>query len=265
MKTKIIMVRHGETEWNVSCRFLGSVDLPLNEKGRRQAGYARVALKDENIDVCWSSPMKRAYETAEIICEGREIEIRTEEGLREINCGKWEGRNGKEVEEIYPGEIALWGNSPADVWIDGGETFMEVSSRIVDTFWKIVRANRGKTILITSHMICLTLLLLNFDDKCINEMWNVKPIGNAALNIVEVSDDNKVDIVAWSDDSFVPEEDKKGSALVAGRNCAEKKTEPEISDSDSKYDAYLEKSNFQTRSMNGYNDAQLRKIQDLRQ
>ena len=62
MKTKVIMVRHGETEWNVLCKFLGSVDLPLNEKGRRQAGYAKEALKEEPIDVIYSSPMKRAYE-----------------------------------------------------------------------------------------------------------------------------------------------------------------------------------------------------------
>ena len=58
MKTKVIMVRHGETEWNVLCKFLGSVDLPLNEKGRRQAGYAKEALKDTPIDVIYSSPMK---------------------------------------------------------------------------------------------------------------------------------------------------------------------------------------------------------------
>ena len=67
MKTKVIMVRHGETEWNVQCRFLGSVDLPLSEKGRRQAGYAREALMKEKIDIIYSRPMKRAYETAEII------------------------------------------------------------------------------------------------------------------------------------------------------------------------------------------------------
>lgn len=69
MKTKVIMVRHGETEWNVLCKFLGRVDMPLNEKGRRQAGYAKDALKDVQIDVAYSSPMKRAFETGEIICE----------------------------------------------------------------------------------------------------------------------------------------------------------------------------------------------------
>ena len=81
-----------------------------------------------------------------------------------------------------------------------------------------MHANRGKTILITAHMICLSLLMIYFDGKEINDMWNVPPLGNAALNILEVDEDDQVEIVAWSDDSFVPEEDKKGSALVAGRN-----------------------------------------------
>lgn len=221
MKTKVIMVRHGETEWNVLCKFLGSVDLPLNEKGRRQAGYAQDVLKDERIDVIYSSPMKRAYETAEIIRGDRTLKIHTDDGLREIGCGKWEGLDGKEVEEQYPGQIALWGSRPEELRIEGGDTFLEVSERIVDTFFRIVEANRGKTILITSHMICLTLLLIYFEGKRINEMWNVKPIGNAALNIVEVEEDNEVRITVWSDDGFVPEEDRKGSVLVAGKNYIE--------------------------------------------
>lgn len=221
MKTKVIMVRHGETEWNVLCKFLGSVDLPLNEKGRRQAGYAREALKDEKIDVIYSSPMKRAWETGEIIRGDRKLEILPDEGLREIGCGKWEGLDGKEVEERYPGQITLWGNRPDECRIEGGDTFREVSDRIVDAFWRIVNANRGKTILITSHMICLTLLMIHFQGKAINDMWDVKPIANGALNIVEVSEEDHVEITAWSDDRFVPEEDKKGSALVAGRNYVE--------------------------------------------
>ena len=222
MKTKVIMVRHGETEWNVLCKFLGSVDMPLNEKGRRQAGYAKEALKDELIDVAYSSPMKRAYETGEIILTGRDMKIITDEGLREIGCGKWEGLNGDELEKLYPGQIYLWGNRPEECRIEEGDTFQEVSDRIVDAFWRIVNANRGKTILITSHMLCLTLLMIYFQGKRINEMWDVKPIGNAALNIVEVSEDDRVEIKSWSDDSFVPEEDKKGSVLVAGRDNVEK-------------------------------------------
>ena len=112
MKTKVIMVRHGETEWNVHCKFLGSVDIPLNEKGRRQAGYAKEALKDEQIDVIYTSPMRRALETGEIIRGSRTLPILTDEGLREICCGKWEGLDGREVEERYPGQMALWRKHP---------------------------------------------------------------------------------------------------------------------------------------------------------
>lgn len=221
MKTKVIMVRHGETQWNVECRFLGSVDMTLNEKGIRQAGYAAKALAEVPLDAAYSSPMKRAFQTGEIICQNRDISIHTEQGLAEICCGKWEGLNGEEVEARYPGQIQLWASQPEQLQIDGGETFQAVSDRIVEAFNRIVKQNSGKTILITSHMICLTLLMLHFEGKPVSEIWKVKPIGNAALNVVEVAEDDSVEIISWSDDSFVPLEDREGSALVAGRNKAE--------------------------------------------
>ena len=101
MNTKVIMVRHGETEWNVLCKFLGSADIPLNEKGRRQAGYMKEALKDTQIDVIYSSPMLRAYETGVIIKGDRDVAVMKDDELREIGCGKWEGLDGNEVEERF--------------------------------------------------------------------------------------------------------------------------------------------------------------------
>ena len=68
MTTKLILVRHGETDWNLNRRFQGISDIPLNEHGRVQAGYARVEWKDVHLDARYSSPLKRARETAEIIC-----------------------------------------------------------------------------------------------------------------------------------------------------------------------------------------------------
>lgn len=218
MKTKVIMVRHGETDWNVEGRFLGSADRMLTEKGRRQASFAKQALKNETIDVIYSSPMKRAYETGRIIRGDRNLEIITSDKLREIDCGLWEGMTGEEVEKKYPGQIFLWSNAPEKLEIDGGETFREVQNRILSVFWEIVNENRGKTVLITSHMICLTLLMLKFAGKEIKDIWNVKPLANAALNILEIDENDRVNIISWSDDSFVPEEDRKGSVLVAGRN-----------------------------------------------
>lgn len=217
-KTKVILVRHGETEWNASCKFLGMKDIPLNEKGKRQAEYARNALKSEQIDVIYSSPMVRAYETGEIIRGDRSIDIIVDTELREINCGMWEGLDGTEVEKLFPGQIYLWANRPEECKIKGGDTFREVSERMIKEFWKIVRENKGKTILITSHMISITLLMLDFVGKGIGDIWNVKTISNAALNIIEVSEDERIEIIAWSDDSFIPNEEKKGSALVAGRH-----------------------------------------------
>ena len=217
MKTKVILIRHGETDWNVECRFLGSADRKLTEKGRRQAGYARAALENEKIDIAYSSPLSRAFETGEIILAGRNMDLIPDPELREITCGEWEGMNGHEVEEKFPGQIYLWGNKPEELIIDGGDSFRAVQDRMVKAFWRIVKENEGKTILITAHMICISLLMMYFEGIRINKIWDVEPIGNGAVNVIEVEGD-QAKVTVWNDDSFVPEEEKKGSSLVAGRN-----------------------------------------------
>lgn len=212
------MVRHGETQLNVECRFLGRLDVPLNETGKKQATFTRAALRNEKIDIAYTSPLKRASETAEIICDGRNIDIIPYYGLREISCGDWEGYNGDEVEERWPGQIALWGNEPDNVRIQNGDTFQEVAERIETAFFEIVEKERGKTVLITSHMICLQLLMLGFIGKKTGDIWKVTPIANAALNVVYVSDDNSVEIEKWSDASFIPKEFIPSDVPIAGKD-----------------------------------------------
>lgn len=116
------------------------------------------------------------------------------------------------MEERYPVQLKLWSSRPEELVIDGGDTFQEVPERIVAAFWDMVNANRGKTILVISHMICLTLLMLHFEGRKINEIWEVKPSGNAALTVLEVAEDDSVEITVWSDDSFVPAEEKRQRA-----------------------------------------------------
>ena len=223
MKTTVIMVRHGETQLNVECKFLGTLNAPLNERGRIQAGYAREALKNRHIDRIYSSPYKRALQTAEIIDEGRDIPVTIEPELREINCGRWEGKDGHEVEKLWPGEIEKWGTKPSEVRIEDGDTFEEVWDRIYRAFWKIADANKGKTILITSHMVCLQLLLIRLKGGAVDDMWNVVPLANAALNIVEIDEKRQAKIIAWSDESFVPEAERQKAVPVAGRNYTDER------------------------------------------
>lgn len=209
METKIILVRHGETDWNIQKKFQGSSDIPLNERGRRQAGYAAEALKGEQIDAAYSSPLMRAMETGKIILGDRDIPLVPCEGLREICVGEWEGLTVDEINLRYPGKYELWRKHPSQIKFNDlqGETFEQVQYRAIRTFQRIAAANYGRTILITSHMVCLDMILLYLAGYEIDELWQ-HPIANAALNIVECGEDGIWNITAWSDESHIPEAER---------------------------------------------------------
>ena len=101
MKTTVILIRHGETDWNVVRRFQGLSDIPLNDTGRQQAGFAKNGLDGKIIDAIYTSPLQRAVETAEIIRGDREIPIYPTDGLREMGIGEWEGLLVSEIDEKY--------------------------------------------------------------------------------------------------------------------------------------------------------------------
>ena len=84
MKTTVILIRHGETEWNVLHRFQGLSDIPLNDTGRQQAGFAKNGLQNITLDAIYTSPLQRAVETAEIIRGDRRIPVYPTDGLQEM-------------------------------------------------------------------------------------------------------------------------------------------------------------------------------------
>ena len=121
MKTTVILVRHGETEWNVLHRFQGLSDIPLNDTGRKQAGFAKTGLLDVELAAIYTSPLQRAAETAEIIRGDREIPVYPTEGLREMGIGEWEGLLVSEIDEKYPGWYDIWRTAPTRIRLKGGE------------------------------------------------------------------------------------------------------------------------------------------------
>ena len=96
---EIYIVRHGETPWNKEKRLQGSTDIMLAPAGRELAKKTGENLMDTNIDIIYSSPLKRAYETADLIRNGRDIEIITDERIRELNFGSFEGKSYAELIE----------------------------------------------------------------------------------------------------------------------------------------------------------------------
>ena len=188
-------------------RFQGLTDIPLNDTGRQQAGFAKTGLLDVELAAIYTSPLQRAVETAEIIRGDREIPIYPTEGLREMGIGEWEGLLVSEIDERYPGWYDIWRTAPTRIRLKGGEPYAETQKRAWKTFWEIVKKHEGQTVLIVSHMMCISSILLTVAGIPLDEVWQ-HPIRNAALNIVEADSDGRAVITAWSRDDHIPEEFK---------------------------------------------------------
>src|SRR5689334_18268303 len=106
--TRVLAIRHGETDWNVDSRIQGQLDIPLNARGRWQAGRLEAALVDEPIDAVYASDLQRAMQTAAPVAAVAGRPVRAEPGLRERSFGAFEGLTFGEIEERWPLESARW-------------------------------------------------------------------------------------------------------------------------------------------------------------
>lgn len=186
---KLYIIRHGETEWNKVKRLQGQTDIPLAEEGIRLARETGAGMRDEPIDLVISSPLMRAVQTAELLTEGRNIPIMTDERIIEISFGEWEGECILDS-EILPSEFRkLFYEDPLHcICPPGGETFDEVRHRTGMFFQSLVEnpEYEHKNILISTHGAASRCLLTQFyEDK--DDIWRGGVPKNCAVTIVEVS------------------------------------------------------------------------------
>ncbi len=206
MKTRLVFVRHGEAEGNIKRIFHGWTDSELTDKGYHQAERVAIRLKDENIDLIYSSPLKRAYETARLIARQQNIqEIITLEGLKEIHGGKWENEKWDELPVKWPDDYNTWETSPHLHCMPMGESMKEAFERIVDTIQDIVKQNEGKNICIVTHGTVLRTLICFFYGKPFEDLVTISWHDNTSVTIVEF--DNKgFEVFAEGDNSHLGEE-----------------------------------------------------------
>ncbi len=122
--TTILLARHGETDWNRENRFQGHADPPLNETGRAQAAELAAALANEPLAAVYSSPLRRAFETAQIVGAPHGLEPVPVDALREVDVGSWQGLTRAEIEERFPEQFARWLDYEQG-W-DDGESYDEM-------------------------------------------------------------------------------------------------------------------------------------------
>jgi broad specificity phosphatase PhoE len=179
--TRIVLVRHGRTEWNKGEIFRGTVDIPLDEQGRREAGCARDWLVEETFDAAYSSPLSRAVETAEIILEPHGKAVRRHEGLTDLNYGAWQGKAKEEVQRVYQELYQQWRTAPHTVVFPEGEGLASVRERSLEAVLEIAASHPGQTVLLAAHRVVNKVLiaaLLGLDDS---HFWEIGQ-DTAALN-----------------------------------------------------------------------------------
>jgi len=147
--TTILLARHGETDWNREGRFQGWADPPLNATGRAQAVDLSVELMAEELAAVYSSPLRRAYETAEVVAASRGLEPVPVDDLREVDVGSWSGLTRAEVEERFPAQFARWLDY-GQGWEDG-ETYEQMVDRVVGALQELAEARDGERILAVTH------------------------------------------------------------------------------------------------------------------
>ena len=144
--TEILLIRHGETDWNVEKRLQGHTDIDLNREGVRQAAALGRVLLNEPLDAIFSSDLKRAFGTAQGIAIPRGMNIQLDTGLRERCFGAFEGLNHPEINERFPDDYAAWKRRDIDARYPQGEfraeTLREFSNRAVDAITTLASAYR---------------------------------------------------------------------------------------------------------------------------
>jgi phosphoserine phosphatase len=191
---RLLLVRHGETDWNRQGRFQGQIDVPLNANGHLQAQQAADFLSTIPLDFAITSPMKRPKETAEAILQKHpQIAILGEEpDFREISHGTWEGKFEAEIEQEFPGELERWRVTPEAVQMPEGENLQEVSERAIAAWDAIIQSaraesqNSGQTRvgLVVAHDATNKVILSHVVGAGAEKFWSFKQ-GNGAVSVID--------------------------------------------------------------------------------
>jgi phosphoserine phosphatase len=183
---RLLLVRHGETQWNREGRFQGQIDIPLNDNGRVQASQAGTFLQNVAIDAAVTSSMARPKETAELILKHHPgVALETTEILWEISHGLWEGKLEKEIEASYPGLLKEWQAHPEKVQMPEGENLGDVWRRAVEGWDGIVKAAKpGTTTLVVAHDAINKAILCYLAGLGPDSFWNFKQ-GNGAVSVID--------------------------------------------------------------------------------
>lgn len=190
---KIFIVRHGQTSGNSALKYFGITDTELNEEGIIQAGLISKRLERENIYRIYSSSLKRAFKTAEMIAKPHRISVELKEDLREINFGNWEGLGFQEIQKSYPWKFSEWQNNIMGFTMPQGESILELKRRVETAFNEILNSAGENNVVIVTHGGPIRIILSKIlsPNALETTFWKIKQ-DNVALNIIENTDNTQI-------------------------------------------------------------------------
>jgi probable phosphoglycerate mutase len=207
MKTTVLLIRHGETEWNTLGKFQGCTDIDLSKEGIKQAELLKNRLKG-NFDYIYSSPLSRAFETANILAYGTNKEVIIAPEIKEINFGEWEGLTVHEIAEKYPEVFKAWRTDKTESYICGGDSSIHnAANRAAKCILDIVKEHKGEKIAIVAHGGIIKAGFIGIFEWDMT-MYHKMALGNTCINTLTFDDDLKPAIVALNDTNHLSGEVK---------------------------------------------------------
>ncbi|MCP4050577.1 MAG: histidine phosphatase family protein [bacterium] len=198
---KILLIRHGETDWNCEKKYYGATDTALNANGIKQAEKLSKRLKYENISRVCSSDLKRAEKFARLACNDIKVEVYT--GLREINFGIFEGLTSKQINSKYKDIYQKWINDPFTTTIPEAESLDVFSKRVITAYEEIISVKEDISLCIFTHGGPLKVIMGYIMGLDRGAVWSLGQ-DIAALNIIKF-DNDKFKVSLLNDTSYLEE------------------------------------------------------------
>lgn len=179
---ELILVRHGETEFNRAEVFRGRVDLPLNQRGREQAQAAAVSLSHLHFEAFYSSPLRRSMETASVIAEPHGGTVESLDLFTDVDYGLWSGKSVEQVRSSWPEIFSVWVENPGAVAFPEGESMRSVRRRLTKGL-KALTEGHGGRILLVGHKLINRLIICIVLGLPTSGIWKVDQ-SNGAINVI---------------------------------------------------------------------------------
>jgi len=184
MMTSIYLVRHGQTAWNKEEIFRGRTDVPLDETGLKQAELAGQYFKGMEIHGIYSSPLSRAWETAQKIAQFHNLKVQPLQGILDMSFGKWEGQSHRDIQKNDKEIYRQWVETPHLVRLPGGETLDEVRTRSMHAIEEVIQTHPGKTLVFVSHRVVCKVLICGILGLDNSHFWQIAQ-DTTAINLIQ--------------------------------------------------------------------------------